>query len=374
MNPANPAQSTISAGGRKKAVWIAFALFVVYAALAWAYFRHTAALQAPPGYAGTAADPAVFMPPDVLNLVESYKPWAYFFSFVIPAWQWLVFWALVASGAAARWQAFLERPRIPRMLRFPVYVLLVWTVVSLLFLPFRFADYRVAAFHGVATQSVRGWFADDALSFALDCVLILIALGLIRWFLSRGGRWKAKLVLAAVPLVVLLDYVYPALISPMFTPVKPVSDERLERSILALAERADVPVDRVYEAEMSSVTAEMNATISGFGSSLRIVVWDTMLEGTCEKELLFVLAHELGHYVHRDTLLYAANGVFWTGAVIGAGAWLYERIVTRWGPRWGIRRLSDLAGLPLIQWFDDHPGISKRIAAALQFGEERKDG
>jgi Zn-dependent protease with chaperone function len=432
MRPANPALRIESAGGRRRSVLVAFGLFVVCAALAAAYFRYTAPLEAPPGYAGTAADPAVFMPSDVLERTESFRSWAYWFMFVIPSWEWLVFWVLVAAGAAARWQAFLERPRFPRFLRFPVYVLLLRTVSALLFLPFRFADYRNSVFHGVATQSVSGWFRDYALSFALDYVSMLILLGFVRWFLSRSGRWKLKLSLAVIPFVVLMNYIYPVLISPLFAPVKPMSDERLERNIMALAERAAVPVDKVYEAEMSAVTNEMNATISGIGSSVRIVVWDTMLEETGEGELLFVLAHELGHFVHRDTLVYTANNVFWTLVIIGVGGWLYERIVAKWGARWGIRRLSDLSGLPLIlllvsflsfivtpganavhrhteaqadryaleltgdprslvsslqklaqaglknpnpplliQWFDNHPGISKRIAAALQFEKER---
>jgi Zn-dependent protease with chaperone function len=333
---------------RKKSVVVSLLLFAVYAALMGVYCWYTAPVKVPAEYAGTAADPAVYMTPEQLEKTESLRPWSRWFYFVVPAWQWLVLWLLLAGGAAVRWRESLERTRLPRLMRYPVFALWVWTAVSLAALPLQFARYRVSFAHGVATQSAPGWLRDWVVSFFLDYLTVLVLLGIAQRLMSRGGRWKLKLWLLSVPLIVFYMYIQPVFISPLFTEIRPMTDERLERSILELAERADIRTDRVYEAEMSSKTNAMNAQIRGIGSTLRIIVWDTTLERLSEEELLQIIAHEFGHYAMRHLEWATAGYVFWALVLIAVVGRLYERIVAKRGSRWGIRRISDMSGLPLI--------------------------
>jgi len=323
-------------------------LFVLYAALMGVYFWYTAPVKVPAEYAGTAADPAVYMTSEQLEKTESMRPWLRWFYFVTPALQWLVLWMLLAGGAAARWREALGRTRLPVFLRYPVFLLMVWAAVGLAVLPLRFAGYRVSYAHGVATQSVPDWLRDWAVSFILDYFTVLVLLGAAQWLMSRGGRWKLRLWLLAAPLIVFYMYIQPVFISPLFAEIRPMEDERLERSILELAERADIRTDRVYEAEMSDKTNAQNAQVRGIGATLRIVVWDTALESLDEAELMQIMAHEFGHYTMRHLEWATAGYVFWALVLIAGVGRLYEWIVQKWGPRRGIRRISDMAGLPLI--------------------------
>jgi len=333
---------------RKKPVMIPLLVFAVYASLLGVYFWYTAPVRVPAEFAGTAADPAVYMTNGQLDDIESMRPWLRWVFFVTPPLQWLALWLLLTGGTAVRWRKALERTRLPPAVRYPVFVFFVWAVSSLAAFPFRFASYRVSYAHGVATQSVPGWLRDWSVSFLLDYAAVLAALGAAQWLMSRGGRWKGKLWLLSVPFIAFYMYIQPVFISPLFVDIRPMSDERLERSILELARRADIHAGRVFEAEMSSKTNAVNAEVRGLGSTLRIVVWDTALEQLGEEELLQVMAHEIGHYVKRHLEWAAAGYALWSLVLIAAVGTLYERLAASRGGRWGIRRPSDMTGVPLM--------------------------
>jgi Zn-dependent protease with chaperone function len=333
---------------RKKPVLPALALFVVYAALMLGYMVYTAPVTVPAEYAGTAADPATYMSPEQIAKVETVGVWRRWFAFAIPAWEWLVFWTLIAGGFAARWQAALERLRLPRAVRYALYVFLVWTTASLSALPLHFANDYVYVYFGVRAPAYIDWLADYALSFALNFVAVLLLAGTAQWLMSRRRRWKLKLGLILVPLGLCYAFIYPVWIAPLYDPVKPLSDKKAERVILDLAARANVKVNQVYEKEMSSVTNVANAQVTGIGSTLRIVVWDTALKNLSEEELRYTLGHELGHYVKQHVLLQTVYALLGAIVLIAIGGWMYERFVGRWGPRFGIRKLPDMAGIPVI--------------------------
>ena len=337
-----------SAKWRRKPIFLAMALFAAYAVIFGIYAWYTAPVTVLAEFAGTAADPETYMTPEQIAKTESLRGWRRWFAFVIPAWEWLVFWVLIAGGFAARWRDALERLRLPRVLRYALYVLLVWTAASLTALPFHFANQYINVYHGLAAPAYFGWLLDYATSFVLDYVIVLLLAGTAQWLMSRYRRWKLKLWLIIVPLGVFYVFIYPVWIAPLYDTVKPLSDERVERAIRDLAARANVTVDQVYEKEMSSVTNVANAHVTGIGSTFRIVIWDTALRSWSDEELLYTLAHEMGHYVKQHVLLQTVYELLGALALIGIGGWMYERFVARWGPRWGIRKPSDMAGLPML--------------------------
>jgi len=110
-------------------------------------------------------------------------------------------------------------------------------------------------------------------------------------------------------------------VTPLFETVKPLSDERVERAVLDLAARANVTLDGVYVQEMSSVTSAANAHVTGIGSNLRVVIWDTALTGWNDEQPLFVLAHEMGHVVKGQTLILTLYALLGALILIGIGGW-----------------------------------------------------
>src|SRR5690606_39597744 len=94
-------------------------------------------------------------------------------------------------------------------------------------------------------------------------------------------------------------FVQPVIIDPLYNDFFPLTNKELETKILELASRADIPADHVFEVNMSEKTNALNAYVNGIGSNSRIVLWDTTLERLSEDEILFIMAHEMGHYVMK---------------------------------------------------------------------------
>jgi STE24 endopeptidase len=155
---------------------------------------------------------------------------------------------------------------------------------------------------GLSTQSLGAFFADVGKGTGFELVVSgAVALGffgIVRW-LPRG--WPLAASAFMVALTVALFIVYPLVYEPLFnrfTPVDPATRER----IVAIGERAGVKVGQVLVADASRRTTKQNAYVSGLGATKRVVLYDTLLEKSTPKEVDLVVAHELGHVVHRDVL------------------------------------------------------------------------
>ena len=168
---------------------------------------------------------------------------------------------------------------------------------------------------GLSTQTLRGWLADWAKGEAIELVLAaavwVAAVGLARAF----PRWWPLPAAAALALFVLLmSFVAPVVLEPLFNRFRPLEDERLAGELRALAERAGVPVRDVLVADASRRTTRTNAYVSGLGPTRRVVVWDTLLADASEPELKLIVAHELGHRRDRHVLKGTLLGM--SGAIV----------------------------------------------------------
>lgn len=152
----------------------------------------------------------------------------------------------------------------------------------------------------------------------------------------------------AVPLLIFYMLVQPVVLDPLFNDYELLDRPELEEDILALSKQAGVPAEHVYEVNMSERTNALNAYVTGVGSSARIVLWDTMLAQMPEDEILFTMAHEIGHYVMKH--------VYWgTGlTLVSLFITLYimfrvsEWLIRRFGHDWQIPSISRLIALPLL--------------------------
>jgi Zn-dependent protease with chaperone function len=140
----------------------------------------------------------------------------------------------------------------------------------------------------------------------------------------------------------------PIWIDPLFNDFGPMKDKVLEAKILGLAERAGIEGSRVYEVNKSIDTKAVNAYVTGYDGTKRIVLRDTITAKLNEKELLFVMGHETGHYV----LGHMRKGIALGSVLILITLYISYRLagglIARYGDRWGFDQLSDLASLPLI--------------------------
>jgi STE24 endopeptidase len=208
-------------------------------------------------------------------------------------------------------------------------------IASIATLPFAAWRHRVARDFGLSTQGWRGWAVDVLKGYALSLVLGGLALaGFFAVVRATPHTWWIWAAMGAAVLVVLLSFVLPVLIEPVFNKFAPMPDSPLRADLFALAAADGVPIRDVLVADASRRTNAVNAYVSGFGATRRVVVYDTLLERATEAEVGSVVAHELGHAKDRDVLTGTATGALgvaiavvavyviggWTALVRNAGA------------------------------------------------------
>lgn len=158
--------------------------------------------------------------------------------------------------------------------------------------------------YGLSTQTWGSWLVDVAKSYGVGLVITLVVLfgvfALIGWSPQWWWAWGAA---AGALLVVVVSFAYPVVIEPVFNKFTPLQAGPLRTSLLDMAERDGVPARDVLVADASRRTTALNAYVSGFGATRRIVVYDTLLEKASSEEVRLVVAHELGHAKRRDVLL-----------------------------------------------------------------------
>jgi STE24 endopeptidase len=147
--------------------------------------------------------------------------------------------------------------------------------------------------------------------------------------------------------VVIGSLIGPVYIQPLFNRCTPLQDARVVAPILRLARANGIPAREVYQIDASRQTTRMSANVSGFGSTLRITLNDNLLRRGAPEEIQAVMGHEMGHYVMHHIY----KGLLFFFVVITASfaflRWALEASLARWGARWGVRGVGDVAVLPL---------------------------
>lgn len=203
-----------------------------------------------------------------------------------------------------------------------VVLVLLWLVS----LPFAARRHSVLRDHGLSTQGWRGWTVDLLKGGAVGLVLgAAVLAGFYTLVHLVPVWWWAPGALAAAALVLLLSFVFPLLVEPVFNTFTPMPDGPLREELLLMASRDGMPVRDVLVADASRRTTGLNAYVSGLGATRRIVVYDTLLHQAPEGDVRSVVAHELGHARARDPEVGAL-----LGAVGAAAAVVSLYLLGRW--------------------------------------------
>lgn len=172
-------------------------------------------------------------------------------------------------------------------------------------------DYALERRYGLSEQSRASWLLDYAKSTAVSTGLTVFVASLFGIAVRHAPRWWPLIAsLGAFPLLVLGNVIVPLYVMPLFNEFEPVTGS-LERRLRALASRYGAGDAEILRMNMSKQTRKANAFVTGIGNTHRIVLGDTLIEKFPEDEIEFVVAHELGHYVSKDTwrLIFAAEAL-----------------------------------------------------------------
>jgi STE24 endopeptidase len=227
-----------------------------------------------------------------------------------------------------------------------IYVTMLAAVQEATALPLVFyRSFFLERRYGLSSEPVRAWLRDHAKASALGIGLAILGAEVVYAFLRYSPSWWWLLSAGTFILAIgLMAKIAPVVLLPMFYKLRPLERESLRARLVALSTRAGVPVLGVYEWGLGEKTRRANAALVGTGRTRRIIVSDTLLEAYSEDEIEVVMAHELGHHVHRDIFvaLVAESALVVAGFLAAAGA-----LHVAW-PALGLGAPSDVAGLPLL--------------------------
>jgi STE24 endopeptidase len=274
----------------------------------------------------------------------------YFVSYILGG---LFLFLILRLGIAARFRDLAENASQKRWIQAFVFVPLLLVLVDVLDLPVSIYWHRLSLHYEQSVQGWGSWFWDwtkgELLSLAIGIVLVLILFAVMRF---SPRRWWLYFWFPAVLILFVLMVITPLVIDPLFNKFEPLDKQHadLVASISKLTERAGVPIppERMFLMLASQKTNSINAYVTGLGASKRVVVWDTTLQKTTSDEALFIIGHELGHYV----LGHVRTGFFLGAAGLLLALYLLFHglywALDRWGRDWKIAGAEDWASLAVL--------------------------
>ncbi len=226
-----------------------------------------------------------------------------------------------------------------------MYLLLLLTIGKGLGIGLDYYGFRVERRFKLSTQRFRSWIWDEAKGFLVGLVMGTIVVEVLYFTLRQWPQhWWLLAWALFMGMFVLLAQLAPVVLFPIFYKFEPLEDEDLRRRLVILSERAGTRVRGVYRWKLSEKSKKANAALTGLGATRRIILADTLLDNYSPEEIEAVLAHELGHHVHRHIL----KSIFVQAAITLLGFWvanwaLHYAVDQRW-----FEEMSDFANLPLL--------------------------
>lgn len=227
-----------------------------------------------------------------------------------------------------------------------IYLLMVGALFEAIGLPLGFyGEYVIERRYGLSRMTPWMWVKDQLKSLALGAVLGGALAEIFYWALRRHpATWWVWVAAAVIAFAVVMAQLAPVLLFPLFFKFRPLDNPELAERLRSLAARAGARVATVLEWQLGEKTSKANAAFTGWGATRRILLADTLLERHTGEEIETVVAHELGHYVHRDIPMAIAV----EAALTLASLWIVNRVLVWATPRLGYDGLADFANLPLI--------------------------
>ncbi len=343
-----------ASGGRSRIILL---LLAVLLGAAGSPKQSVAAQNSPARTSNAASAPnpqnssgAYHLSPEKYEKAVAYSRAGYRLSFLS------VFWDLAWIVVLLRWRfiAWLrdvaEARTSRRLLQALIFVPALFGALALLHLPIRLYWHHLSLDYQQSIQPWRSWLWDwtkgEMLSISLGVLVVILLFATIR---ARPRWWWLFAWLGAIPLSLFLVFIAPWYVDPLFNKFRPLQEThpRLVESIGELSKRAGIPIpaERMFLMEASAKTNAINAYVTGLGASKRIVIWDTSIQKTKPEELLFIVSHEMGHYV----LSHVMKGFAYFLALLLVALYLAYRMlqwmIDRWGGAWGIRGQSDWAAV-----------------------------
>ncbi len=314
--------------------WLPLGLFLILASL---------------GFADSCATPPVPVPRPTPQAIEFYKSGNILW-IVQNLWELAVPALILFTGFSAKIRRFCDGITKIWFWNTFFFVLFFLIIAAILTLPLDYySGFLRPHAYGMSNQTLGRWVNHYLIGTGISTLIGIIIAWILYAIIRRSPRrWWLYVGILTFPLIVFMVIVQPIWIAPLFNKFGPMKDKELEQKILILASRAGIEGSRVYEVDKSADTNQINAYVTGIGVTKRIVIWDTAIKNFSEDELLFVMGHEMGHYVLHHMwwglLVYTLISIVTLFLIYLVGGWC----IRRWQGRFGFSEMSNIASLPLI--------------------------
>jgi STE24 endopeptidase len=226
-----------------------------------------------------------------------------------------------------------------------VYLVLLLGISKLLTMGLEFYGFRLERRFKLSNQRFSSWAWDEVKGFLVSLVMGSIVVELLYFTIRQWPQhWWMLAWALFMGLFILLAQLAPVVLFPIFYKFEPLEDEDLRRRLVILSEHAGTRVRGVYRWKLSEKSKKANAALTGLGNTRRIILADTLLDNYSPDEIEAVLAHELGHHVHKHIL----KSIFVQAAITFIGFWAANFALHYAVDHHMFEELSDFANLPLL--------------------------
>lgn len=226
------------------------------------------------------------------------------------------------------------------------YVLMLLVISKLLGLGLDYYGFRLEHHYQLSNQKLRSWLWDQFKGWLLSVFLGALLVELLYFTIRQSPQhWWFIAWLVFMALFVFFAQIAPIVFLPIFYKFEPLENENLKERLVRLSERAGTRVRGVYEWKLSEKSKKANAALTGLGATRRIILADTLLQRYSDDEIEAVLAHELGHHVHKHIL----KSIAVQAGITLFGFWAANAVLHYAMERGHLfETLSDFANLPLL--------------------------
>jgi STE24 endopeptidase len=325
---------------------------------------HTTFAQAVPGPSASSSPAAVqatpvtqttqyTLPPDKLAKSKALYELRGKLRIIDTVYGLLILLGLLYFGVAARYRDWAEAVGKNRFVQALIFVALFLVTTTALQLPLDAYQQSISLKYGLSVQSWGSWLGDVGKGMLVGFVIFSFLAWLVTTLIRKSPRrWWLYSWMCTFAVVIFVIFISPYVIDPLFNKFEPLdqSNPQLVTAIQQVTKRGgmDIPRDRMFLMKASEKVTTLNAYVTGFGPSKRVVVWDTTIKNATTPETLFVFGHEMGHYVLNHIVI----GL--TAAAIGLfiGFYLLYRIANwafpRFQQRWRMHEPWDWAALVML--------------------------
>ena len=233
-----------------------------------------------------------------------------------------------------------------RELQLIFYILLLYLLFTVIdSLLSYFLSYKLSYQYDLTKQSTGSWLGDQMKSFLLN-LIVLYPGARIFMFLKEGWPaiwWLYFSVIASI-FIVILTFLVPVVILPLFFKLEPYPEGSLKDKIRKLIKKAGIAFDEIYEINLSTRINYANAAVMGLGQTRKIVLGDKLKEKYSEEEIEAVMAHEIGHHVHHDIF----NNIFIRCLLVLLSSYIIHHLWPVIIDLWGYSGVTAIYSLPLL--------------------------